>query len=439
MLESRSKHHEQGQDKYVVPLASYSMTTRDYIVRPDATAGAMTITLPPVGECKGRFYSIFAYYATNTNTITIRPFTSTGFAGGDAEGWAGNLVLNEMGRGATFYSDGRKWHYGDKHFTSSLAAGNVNLDEVHLTVNTAGTQNIDACKCTLEIGAVVGAQAGAFMAKLDFDVSTARTTGLGYAVGAEVILPNLVGVVSGHYTCVDHELSAGDVMTITGSTRVSYMRFAAWGTQTAIDDSADFFHLSATGGVDHLLSVNAQTLRVEIVDLPTTIKERFVVLSTEQNILRHVSTVTTGNFGMHITGAIDDGISEGAAAYFQANVSGTPPGIVMGTGIWTNINEAPVSGVIRNLDIGIYSGADLAGADVFNVYMSIISAGGASNLTYQFGFNHNGDAIDGLLWASNPGSIAMDVADPTGGGGAADARIKMRVGGNTYYLAVYNA
>ena len=428
-----AQHHMAVVDKYHDPAASYTMTTRDYVMRPTVAAAAIIITLPPITEAKGRFYTIFA--AGNvTNALPVTVIQNND----DSEGWPEDIILNESGRGITLYSDGRKWHYGEKHFTSSLIVGAINLEEIHLVVDTDGAANPDALIVRLEPTAIVGNSAGAIFAQVNYSDATARVQGLSYAVGAEMILPNAV-LGSGHYTCIDFELSAGATTDWDpDSQRVSYMRFAAWGTQTAIDDDAVFFQLSAAAAVDHLLSVNAQTLRLEIMDGATS-KDRFLVMSTEQNILRHVSTVLTGNFGMHITGAIDDGISEGAAAYFQANVTGTPPGTVMGTGIWTNINEAPVSGAIRNLDIGIYSGADLAGADVFNLYMSIITGGGASNLTYQFGFNHNGDAIDGLFWAFNPGSIAMDVADPTGAGGAADARIKFRVGGNTYYLAVYDA
>ncbi len=42
-------------DKYHDPLVNYTMTTRDYVLRPsaDADSGPITITLPPVAEAKG--------------------------------------------------------------------------------------------------------------------------------------------------------------------------------------------------------------------------------------------------------------------------------------------------------------------------------------------------------------------------------------------------
>jgi len=134
-----SKHVEQDVvvDKFHMPLATYVMTVRDYVVRPDATAGAMTVTLPSVAEAKGKFYSIIAQYADNTNTITITHDAHSA-------GWSEDLVLNEKGRGAIFYSDGMEWSYGDMHFTSSLVAGAVNLGEIHLTMDTAGLATVDA-------------------------------------------------------------------------------------------------------------------------------------------------------------------------------------------------------------------------------------------------------------------------------------------------------
>ena len=440
MLESRSKHHEQGQDKYVVPLASYSMTTRDYIVRPDATAGAMTITLPPVGECKGRFYSIFAYFANNTNTITIRPFTSTGFAGGDAEGWAGNLVLNEMGRGATFYSDGRKWQFGDKHFTSSLIAGAVNLDEVHLTMDTAGAATVDAMIVRLESAVMLGNSAGAIFAQVNYDAAAAGVSGLSYAIGAEMILPNIAGIPSGHYTCLDFELSAGNVCTWGGGTKVSYMRFATWGTQTSIDDTAFWFTLAATDLVDHLVSLNAQTIRCQIESLTAGInKTRFVVLSIAQNILDHATTVVSGSYGMRSVGTLDAGASDGVAAYFEGHTT-LAAGNNFAVGAWMNIDSAPASGETRALDVGIYGvGVDLSGGALvvanFEFHADIANPPSA---IYQMRFNNDGTKQPATAWfrATQGAAIAWtagatDTATKTGD-------IAIVIGGTTHYIKTWD-
>ena len=282
-LERLGAQHMASVDKYAEPTtAAHQMTTRDYVVRVDAVdlASAVVVTLPPVSLAKGRYYTVMAKDATNTYTVTVQDFQSDGGLG-DSESWQANVVFNEAGRGAVFYSDGQHWFFGSKTFTSVLTAGNVNLDECHLTVDTAGTQNIDACKCTLEIGVVVGTQAGAFMAKVDYDVGAARTTGLSYAIGAEMILPNIAAIASGHYTCVDHEMSAGALSTWGGGTLVSYMRFDNWGTEAQFDHTAYFFELCGAEAASHMVSENAYTIRVRISC--SIEKERYLVMSHNEN------------------------------------------------------------------------------------------------------------------------------------------------------------
>jgi hypothetical protein len=101
MLEDKSaQHHQIPGDKYVDPVVSYQMKTYDYIVRPSASA-AITITLPPVAEAKGRFYSILARAATQAFTVTIAHKS-------DSEGWS-NIVLRNEGQSVLLYSDGLKW------------------------------------------------------------------------------------------------------------------------------------------------------------------------------------------------------------------------------------------------------------------------------------------------------------------------------------------
>ena len=104
MREDRFKHHDQGMDKYVAPNADYQMTVRDYVLRPsaDPVSGAITITLPPVAEARGRFYSIIARDADGTNTITIEDMD-------DSECWPGDLTMNGKCDRSFFYSDGFAW------------------------------------------------------------------------------------------------------------------------------------------------------------------------------------------------------------------------------------------------------------------------------------------------------------------------------------------
>ncbi len=99
-LEDKALEQTTVADKSAFPTVSYAMTVRDYVVRPTATS-AITITLPPVAEAVGKFYSIIARSITDT-TITIT-------SAGDSESWEGDLVLYEAGQGQLFYSDGMKW------------------------------------------------------------------------------------------------------------------------------------------------------------------------------------------------------------------------------------------------------------------------------------------------------------------------------------------
>lgn len=98
-------HNRQVVDKYVNPNADYAITVRDYVIRPsaDAISGAITLTLPPVAEAKGRFYSIIPRDADGTNTITVEDNND------DSEMWLADIVMNNAGDRLLCYSDGLAW------------------------------------------------------------------------------------------------------------------------------------------------------------------------------------------------------------------------------------------------------------------------------------------------------------------------------------------
>ena len=102
------KHREQTTvvDKSVFPVANYTMSVRDYVVRPSATpaSGPFTIELPPVGKARGKFYSIVARNADAVNAITLTDNNS------DSECWEGDFTLNGKCDAYLMYSDGMKWH-----------------------------------------------------------------------------------------------------------------------------------------------------------------------------------------------------------------------------------------------------------------------------------------------------------------------------------------
>lgn len=105
MPEKRPFQDHTVMDKFVAPVADYQMVVGDRVVRPSASpaTGAITITLPPVDDAAGYFYSIVARDADGTNTITIQDLD-------ESECWKGDITLNGVCDAALLFSDGLKWH-----------------------------------------------------------------------------------------------------------------------------------------------------------------------------------------------------------------------------------------------------------------------------------------------------------------------------------------
>lgn len=102
--QNNEQHYREVVDKFHDPNADYEMTTRDYVVRPSAQGvGPITITLPPVAEAKGRWYSIVCRAASGVNTVTVEDRD-------DSECWGGDIVMNAACDQALCYSDGLKWY-----------------------------------------------------------------------------------------------------------------------------------------------------------------------------------------------------------------------------------------------------------------------------------------------------------------------------------------
>lgn len=102
--QNEAQHYREIPDKYIEPAADYQMRTWDYVVRPTTQgAGPITLTLPPVAEAKGRWYSILARAASAVNTITITDKN-------DSECWVADIVLDGKCDRVLLYSDGLTWH-----------------------------------------------------------------------------------------------------------------------------------------------------------------------------------------------------------------------------------------------------------------------------------------------------------------------------------------
>ncbi len=89
-------------DKYIDPAVSIQMVTNDYVVRPSATTVPVFITLPPVAEAKGRFYSIVVRDASALLPVIVKDKD-------DSECWIGDITLNGKCDRLLLYSDGLTW------------------------------------------------------------------------------------------------------------------------------------------------------------------------------------------------------------------------------------------------------------------------------------------------------------------------------------------
>lgn len=84
-------------------IAAVILTPQNTMVR--ATCNTSTnnyaITLPPPGQCRGLFFSIFCILAANSKAITLQD-------GDDSLDWS-DLTLDTTNDAVLLWSDGQKW------------------------------------------------------------------------------------------------------------------------------------------------------------------------------------------------------------------------------------------------------------------------------------------------------------------------------------------
>ena len=98
-LEQNEEHHlREVVDKYIDPTVGVQMTSKDYVVRPAPVEGTITVTLPPVAEAKGRFYTILN---RGGGTVIVADRN-------DSEGWTADINLGRDEH-VVLYSDGLAW------------------------------------------------------------------------------------------------------------------------------------------------------------------------------------------------------------------------------------------------------------------------------------------------------------------------------------------
>ena len=70
------------------------------LIDTDTADGTFTVTLPPVGEAKGKFYSIILVDAGGAVTVQDQD---------DSYGWANITAIDADEDGVLLFSDGMKW------------------------------------------------------------------------------------------------------------------------------------------------------------------------------------------------------------------------------------------------------------------------------------------------------------------------------------------
>lgn len=210
--QNNEQHYREVVDKYVDPVVSYQMTTRDYVVRPsaDQSSGAIVLTLPPVAEAKGRTYFIVARAADWVNTITIQDKD-------DSEYWT-DITLIGDGESLFLKSDGLKWHtcfgiesmfweyirFGFFKSGGSLSGGAILFDTGQ---NIYGDGQLDIVSAfggsNTNLGAGYSAKVGRFRHMVSVTTCTQETYGLvGQLVAKDSTLTHLhaglMGTFEGH-------------------------------------------------------------------------------------------------------------------------------------------------------------------------------------------------------------------------------------------------
>ena len=106
-LENRIATYLQGggatRGAYRSVTASGSVVSGDYLIIADATAGAITLTLPPVALVPGRIY-VFKRINSGANTVTVDAYGSETIDG------ALTHVLSPQWNSITIISDGAAWY-----------------------------------------------------------------------------------------------------------------------------------------------------------------------------------------------------------------------------------------------------------------------------------------------------------------------------------------
>lgn len=286
-LERLGEQHVQVVDKFhdLVDV-DYTMNVRDYIVRASAVAAAITITLPPVAEAKGRFYSIFILAATGTFTVTLDDNND------DSERWfLTGIPFNERGQGALLYSDGRRWNIsaqgiaGNQFISARTDATeriHSHISQLQMTGASAVTMT-EAMRVYLSSAVQLGAWANAICGVVD--LSTAGyVTGLIGVICAELDMPG--GAIpggSGTYWVFEAEVNC-PTNYVGGGVPMAILGVNLWGAEIGqFDDHGVLFDLNGcTSGATHFWYDNTDGAYDEWVKVRTPSGVRYIPLMDGQ-------------------------------------------------------------------------------------------------------------------------------------------------------------
>lgn len=148
--------------------------------------------------------------------------------------------------------------------------------------------------------------------------------------------------------------------------------------------------------------------------------------------------VVSGEMGWSFFGRVTDGASEGLNGYVDGTILGTPTGPTYGFGSWLCIDDAAVMGanVATPHDVGIYSGAAQAAANLYFAGQAQAQLAGAPGALHAWRFNTT-QTITALILAANPGSIGY-VVDATEDDGKVGAAPYVTVSGAVRWVRLYS-
>ena len=147
--------------------------------------------------------------------------------------------------------------------------------------------------------------------------------------------------------------------------------------------------------------------------------------------------VVSGGMGWSFFGRITDGQSEGLNGYVDGTILGTPTGATYGFGSWVAVDDAAVLGanVVTPHDVGIYTGAAQATANMYFAGQAQAQLNGAPGALHAWRFNTT-QTIDAIFLAANAGSLGW-VADATSDDAKTGGIPFATVGGAVQWIRLY--